>query len=222
MADDPKPETPKPAEAPPAPDFPKLIAEAVKQHGNADAAFHAVLRDHYLLRDELAATKAKLPKDGHVVIDPDRAKTVAAYEALGDPAGLAKALEAGTAAAAERDELKFRSHVGKIAKLMNWDEDVLAERVKATGAEVLIKDEPDPKDPKKTVQVPHVKGEGDKTTKLAEHAAAAPQWSKYLASLSLEPPKPPSLHGSPPSHGHTPPRPPVTEKSNQPRRSFVS
>jgi hypothetical protein len=217
MADDPKAPEPK---TPEPPDIKALVADAVKQHGDMNTAYHALLRDRDTLRDELGETKKRLPKDGHVVLDPESAKTFAAYQTYGPPEALAKALEDGKTAATERDDLRFTQHMGEVSGLMKWKPSVLADRVKASGVETVIKDEPDPKAPTGAkLRVPHVKLEGDKTVPLAEYAKQ--HWADYLPALSAEPPKPEMQRGSPPSNGQGPPRPAVAEKSGRPLQPLV-
>lgn len=221
----PDPETPKPkskakAEATETPDIKAMIADAVKQHGDLNVAYLMVSKERDTLRDELGATKERLPKEGHVVLDPDGAKRWADYQALGEPSALSKRIADGEAAATERDDLKFQSHIGEVATLEKWKPKVLADRVKASGIETFIKEEPDPKDPKGAkLRVPHVKLEGDKTTPLADYAKE--HWGDYLPALQAEPAKAESLRGSPPSNGHTPQRPAVAEKSGRPLQPLV-
>lgn len=221
----PDPETPKPrskvrTEATETPDIKAMIADAVKQHGDLNVAYLMVSKERDTLRDELGATKERLPKEGHVVLDPDGAKRWADYQALGEPSALSKRIADGEAAATERDDLKFQSHIGEVAGLAKWKPKVLADRIKASGIETLIKEEPDPKDPKGAkLRVPHVKLEGDKTTPLADYAKE--HWGDYLPALQAEPAKAESLRGSPSFTGANPARPPVVVKTDQPRRSLV-
>jgi hypothetical protein len=228
MADDvtPEPEpTPKPAKGKAKPAAEPLtaddVAELLKAHGgDQGAAIRSVMADRDKFRDEATELRGKLPKEGHVVLDPERAKTLAAYEAMGDPAGLAKAIEDGKTATAERDDLKFQSHMGEVASLQKWKPGVLADRVKASGIATLIKEEPNPKDAKGAkLRVPHVVLEGDKTTPLTDYAKE--HWGDYLPALQTEPAKPEFSRGSPSSNGHTPARPAVVQKSDQPHRSLV-
>jgi hypothetical protein len=216
MADEP---TPKEPAAEPV-DVEALVAKAVKQHGDMNTAYHALLRERDTLRDELAATKGNLPKDGAVVLEGDPAKAWAAYQALGEPSAIAKQLETGTAAAAERDELKFNAHIGEVSTLAKMRPSVLADRVKASGVEIVVKEEPDPKAPTGAkLKVPHVKGEGEKTTPLDEYAKA--NWADYLPALSAEPAPPATPRGSPPTHGNGPPRPAVPDRSSRPLQPLV-
>ena len=218
MADEiPKEKAP---ETPAAPDLAALAAELLKQHGGDQGrALMAVMGERDKFRDEAAETRKRLPKDGHVVLDPEAAKAWAAYQAYGPPEVIGKALEDGKTAATERDDLKFQAHTAAVAGLMKWKPGVLADRVKASGVETVIKEEADPKAPTGAkLKVPHVKLEGDKTQPLAEYAAA--HWGDYLPALSAEPAKVETPRGSPPSNGHTPARPAVPS-TDQPRRSLV-
>jgi len=197
------------------------VAELLKAHGgDQGAAIRSVMADRDKYRDEATELRGKLPKEGHVVLDPERARTLAAYEALGDPAGLAKQLEAGQTATAERDDLKFHAHMGEVGTLAKMKPKVLADRVKASGIEVIVKEEADPKDLKGgKLRVPHVKLEGDKTQALADYAKE--HWGDYLPALQAEPAKAESFRGSPPTNGQSPARPAVVQKPDQPHRSFV-
>src|SRR4051812_13355314 len=73
----------KPADPPAAPATDPARA-ILKQHGNdAAAAVRAVLGDRDGIAKERDELKAKLPKDGHRVIDPDTAKALDEFTALG-------------------------------------------------------------------------------------------------------------------------------------------
>jgi hypothetical protein len=229
MPDDPTPEpepTPKSkTKAKPAPEplTADDVAELLKAHGgDQGAAIRAVMAERDKFRDEATELKARIPKEGSVVLDQAQAALWAAYQAHGTPEAIAKALEAGTAATAERDELKFQSHIGEVASLMKWKPGVLADRVNALKLETIINEEPDPKDPRGAkIKVPHVKLEGDKTVSLADHAKATPGLADYLPALQTEPAKTAYERGSPSSNGNGPPRPAVIEKSGRPLSPLV-
>jgi hypothetical protein len=220
MADEPAPKEPaKPAEPAPV-DIKALVADAVKQHGDMNTAYHALLRERDTIRDELAATKGKLPRADAVVLDAAQAKLMAAWQAIGEPDDVVKRLDAGTKAVEERDKLKFDAHMGEVSTLAKMRPAVLADRVKASGVEILIQEVADPKAPTGAkIRVPHVKGEGDKTTPLADYATE--HWADSLPALSVEPAAPAAPRGSPSTTGNGPPRPPVVERTGRPLQSLV-
>lgn len=218
----------KPAADPPvvepaltAADLSKAIKDVVKDHaGDRDAALRTVMLDRDKLRDEAAELRGKLPKEGVVILDDDARALWETYQALGKPEDLTKALETGKAAGDELASLKHERFIGEVAGLVKWKPSVLADRVAATKVEVVVKDEPDPKDPKKqaTLKVPHVKLDGDKTQPLASYAET--HWADYLPALKVEPAKPiPPPLGSPPQGDGTPPRPKLDPKAVALRQS---
>jgi hypothetical protein len=230
MSDEPKEPEPKPEPNPTAKSgnaitaeqFNKLVDTIMKNRSGDPivADLRGVIADRDKYRDELADVKARLPKEGSVILDADGAKAWAAYQGLGDPAALTKALDEGKTAATERDDLKFNAHMGEVSGLMKWKPGVLADRVRTSGVEVIVKDEPNPKDPKAPkLKVPHVKLEGDKTTPLADYAKE--HWADYLPALSTEPAKPEIPRGSPTSNGQAPPRPAVVATGDRPTRPLV-
>jgi hypothetical protein len=219
----------KTADPPPAPDLAKIADDLIKKHGgDHGAAVRAILADRDGLATQLAETRARLPRDGHRVIDPDTGKVLDEFLGLGlKPADVTKAL-------ADRDELGKRVAAhdseklwSKMGGLVGFKASVLQERAEKDG---LVPELGDAKDKEgrpikdkegRAVQVPYVKDkdDGDKPIPLTDYAAK--HWGDYLPAL-----KPDSLRvvspplGSPPASGG-PPRPAVVN-SDQPRRSFVS
>ena len=82
------------------------------------------------------------------------------------------------------------------------------------GLTVVIKAEKDKAG--KDVEVPHVKGEGDATTPLADYAKT--HWADFLPALKGEEARP-TPPGSPHRAGATPPKPETNP--DRPRRSLV-
>jgi hypothetical protein len=220
-------------EAPPTPtaegDAAKRIEALLKAHGDGNGALRALLNERDQAQQQVAELRTKLPKEGSVILSPEDGKSWAAYQALGKPEDLTRTV-------AERDELR-----SKVAD-HEWDRDntavaeaagvkpsVLKTLAKRDRAEFVVKDEPDPKDPakKKTTKAVFVKGKDDKgsetLTPFDDHAAA--HWGDFLPSLKggATATPTPTPHGSPPSTGQAPPRPPIKPTgADKPRPNALS
>jgi hypothetical protein len=220
-------------EAPPTPtaegDVNKRIETLLKAHGDGNGALRALLAERDRAEQQVAELRTKLPKEGSVILGPEDGKAWAAYQALGKPEDLTKAV-------AERDE--FRSKVADhewdrantaVAEAAGVKPSVLKTLAKRDRAEFVVKDEPDPKDPakKKTTKAVYVKGKDDKgsetLTPFDDHAAA--HWGDFLPSLkgATATAPAPTPRGSPPPTGQAPPRPPIKpEGSGRPRPNALS
>jgi hypothetical protein len=201
---------PPPAE-PPA-DINKRIEGLWKAHGDANGAVRALLAERDQAHAQLAEARARLPKEGHRVIDPEAGKALDEYQALGlKPADVKAAL-------AERDDLKARTakrdredHLGRVAAVSGFTAPVLTTLAERDGLDIVIVEDKDPKAPGKTIQVAKVKGKDEKgvetLTPLPEHAET--HWGDFLSSLRGGPgPAPAPPRGTPPPSSG-PPRPPV-------------
>jgi len=194
------------------PDLVKVVEGLIAKHGDPNAALRVLLSENHNYRDQLREVKAKLPADGHVVIDPDKAKLFAAYQQYGTPDEIKQGLY-------ERDELsttvaahKRAREISDVAKLAGYDPDVLTTLAGDLQFEVTDGKDKAGKDVK-TVSVK----DGDKLVSLEDHAKA--KWEKFLPSLKPTQAKAPQ-GGSPFTGGITPPKPPIV-KTDAPRKSLV-
>lgn len=207
---------------PAAPDLAKQVADVLAKHGgDQTTAVRAILTELNTTRDQVASLTAKLPKEGHVVIDGDAHKLFGAYQAMGKPEELTAAIEAGKTATTELTGIKRAQHFSEVAKLNDYEASVLTTLAERDGLEIEIV-ETDGKDPKThkpiKVKVASVKAADGKLTPLADYAEAS--WKSFLPALKVAPPSTLPPRGSP-SSGTGSPRPPVVS-TDQPRRSLVS
>jgi hypothetical protein len=193
------------------PDLVKAVEGLLAKHGDPNAALRVLLSENYGYRDQIRELKVKLPGDGHVVLDPEKAKAFSAYQAFGTPDVVKTAIE-------ERDQFKGRitahereREIGAVAKVAGYDPDVLT--TLAGDLSFTIEDGKDKAG--KPIKVVSVK-DGDKSVPLSDYAAA--KWEKFLPSLQPSQGRP-NPDGSPPSGGHTPPRPSITQTDEQTERA---
>lgn len=195
---------------PPAqPDVAKAVEDVLKKHGgDQGAAIRALLTEHNATRDQLSAVTAKLPKEGHVVIDPDTHKLFGTYQSLGKPEEITSKLEQAGKDASELAGLKREKHLNEVAGLVKYKPSVLGKL--AEGLEIVIEDGKDKAG--QAIKVPKVKTKDEKgadvLTPLTEHAEKS--WKDFLPALKASEETKTVLRGSPPAGGHTPPRPPIT------------
>lgn len=204
---------PPPKEEGKGPDLVKAIEGLLAKNGNdPNAALRVLLSENYGYRDQLRDLRGKLPAEGHVVLDPDKAKLFAAYQQYGTPDEIKQGLyerdeHANTIAAHARAK-----QIGDVAKLHGMDPDVLT--TLAGDLEFEIQDAKDKTG--KEIKVATVK-DGDKSVPLDEFAKA--KWEKFLPSLKPTQTRP--HNGSPLPSGDTPPKPVITPTKDAPRRSLV-
>lgn len=214
---------PPKADPPAAPDFDKLIAEAIKKHGDPNAALRVLLTEHSAKDARIAELTGKLPKDGHHVIDPDTHKLFGSYQALGKPDEVQAKLDRLAEVETKLTGIERAQHFADVARASSYDPDVLTTLAEKDGKEIAL-EEKDGKDrfgkPVK-VQVASVKTKdakgADVLTPLKDYAEK--NWAKFLPALKAEtaPAVPP--RGSPTVPAGNP-RPPIKE-TDQPRRSLV-
>lgn len=193
---DPPPKTPVPTPDP-APDLAKLVDAAVAKHGDGTSALKAIISDNYSLRDDLKATKAKLPEKGSIVLSGDDAKAWGAYSQLGKPSDLKKALDEGETAKKEAGTFKRKEHHHEVAGVAGFKPTVLDKLASTDNLTLVVKDEKDKAG--KPVKVAYVQGEGDAVTPLTEYADK--NWKEFLPALKGTP-DPLRLvpGGTPPNH----------------------
>lgn len=216
MPEEPPPPTPKADPPEPSAALVKAVEAALAKHADPNAALRAVIADLHAARDEVHTLKGRLPREGHVVLDPDGAASFEAYRALGSPADLTKAIEDGRAAAAkvaEHDRVKFHAEVAAAA---GFRPTVLDRMAVQDGLTLVLKDGKDARTGK-AVKVAHVKGEGDATTPLADYAAK--HWADFLPALKDEAAKP-AAFGSPPGDRGAP-RPAIVPTEPVRRRNSL-
>lgn len=138
--------------------------------------------DNFKLRRKLAEARRGAVPEGAVVLSGDEAKAWAKYREIDpDPSNLRKRVEAGEAAVGEASGFR-KAEVGReAAALMGYRENLFSKLARADGLDLVIVDQQ--KDGK-AVRVPHVKGEGDKTTPLADYAEA--HWKEELPLLAAD------------------------------------
>lgn len=147
-----------------------------------------LVSDNGKQRDEIRTLKESQPREGTVVLPKERADALEAYEKLGKPEDLTKAL-------LEREDLQqkdtartredaFRAAV----KAAGWPEDTVATLLdmrSLDGAVVEVKAEKNAKGEDASVPYLTLAGEGQKEQKLVDFAANTPQ----LKGLRMEPAK---------------------------------
>jgi hypothetical protein len=193
--------TPK-VESPATPDLGKGADALVAKHGDPTSALRVLMAENYDYRDKLRDLKAKLPADGSVVLAGDDAKAYARYKALGDPKDLEKAVTERDHFREEADGFRREKLHGEAAKLHGFKSSVLSRLVTTDGLELVILDGKDKVG--KPAKSAHVKGEGDKTTPLADYAKA--NWGDFLPALQLAE-QPSASPGGTPSYRTPAPRP---------------
>lgn len=216
--------TPSPTLAPP--DLTKVVEDLLKKHGGDQAtALRALLTEHNTTRDQFAAATTKLPKDGHVTLDPDTHKLFSTYQAFGKPEEITAKLEAGTTALSELTGIKRAQHFAEVAKVSGFESAVLIPLAEKDGLEITLS-EVDGKDPKtgkaikvKTASVVGKDAKGaDTLTPLADYAKD--KWAAFLPALQPVESKTVVPPRGGPTSANGPPRPSITD-TNQPRRSLV-
>jgi hypothetical protein len=214
----PKPEpAPKPGEPLTAADLNATIKAILKDHGgDQGSAIRAVVAERDKYRDEVATLKDRLPKDGTLVLDADARSAWEAYQALGKPEDLTKALGERDEAVKKATTYERRETHAKIADIHKLKPRVLTTLAERDELDLTVGevDAKDPKNPSKAIKLEAglVRGENEKgeetLTPLMEYAAK--HWKDDLDWLKAEPSKPaaPTL-GSPAPTGQGPPRPKV-------------
>jgi hypothetical protein len=203
----------------PTPDLPKAADALVAKHGDPTAALLVLLGENYKLRDKNRETAAKLPPDGHTVLAPDDAKLFARYKALGEPKAVETALAERDTFRAEAEGFRREKVHGEIASLAGFKPAVLTKLATTDKLELVVVDGKDKLG--KPVKVPHVKGDGDETTPLAEYAEK--HWSEFLPALRADVKPGAPTGGTPPAYT-PPPRPQVTAAADGkqvPRRNVL-
>lgn len=203
--------------APPVskPDLKKTADDLVAKHGTANEAVHVLLGEAYKLRDSNRELKKQLPADGSIVLTADEGKALNAYKALGKPEEIATNLTAGTAAVAKVAAFLREKIHHKAAELCKFVPAVLGTLAEKDGLELVIGTGKDKAG--KDVETASVKGEGEKTTPLAEYAEA--HWKPFLPALKVAP-----AATAPSTPRHVPlnqPRPAMegTTEERRPRRN---
>lgn len=207
------PPTPTPAPAPSTDkgaDLTKALEGLLAKHGDPNAALRVLLSENYEAREKNRELKAKVPAADALVLDAEKAKLFASYQALGSPEDIKGGLT-------ERDEYKTKvtaheraAEIATVAKLAEFDPEVLT--TLAGDLQFSVEDAKDKAG--KPIKVPHVK-DGDKTVPLADYAKS--RWEKFLPSLKPTATKAPA-GGSPPVNGYQSPRPTITPAEGAVRR----
>jgi DNA-binding transcriptional MerR regulator len=184
-----------------------LLAE-VKQGGETPKAVRTLMEKNYRLRRQLEeARKGQgAVEPGSVVLKGDDAKRWAAYQDLGDPAEVRKALKAAAEGAAELADRRTAEVAHRAAKAHGYRPTLLAKLVKADGITLVVEDAKDADG--KPVAVAFVKGEGDSKTPLDDYARA--HWEDELTILKADPDK------TTPAEIQLPPGLPPTEFRRRP------
>lgn len=194
------------------PDLSKSADGLVSKHGDSTAALKVVIGENYEYRTRLREMKAQLPKDGGLVLSADDAKAFSAFRALGTPDELKTALEAGKTASDQVTRFAREKTHNHAASLTGFKPSVLAALAEKDKAEIVVI--PGKDKAGKDIEVAHVKGEGDKTTPLAEYAES--KWKDFLPALKVVAAT--SLPMSTPFNPtQTPPRPPIATEPQKRR-----
>lgn len=192
------------------------VKALLKSHGNdAARAVQAVMGERDKIAAERDELKARLPKEGHRVIDPDTAKLLDEYTALGHkPADITTALADRDALASKVAAREREDFISSVAGLVKYKPGVLGKL--AEGLEIEVKDEKDARTGK-DVKVPHVKGADGKSTPLTAYAEA--NWGDYLPALAVDARTTAPALGSPPAPNGAP-RPPVVKTGERTAPNF--
>lgn len=162
-----------------APDSSKA-ATMIAKYGSAEGAVLTLMGENYKAREELRDLKARLPKDGSVVLEGDDARHWSTYRQFGTPGDLKKALDAGKQHEAEAAGFRKAETVRSAAEVLGFKPGVLATLARDLEIEI---GEDRGKDGK-PVRTAVVKGDGESRTPLAEYAEA--HWADFLPSLRAE------------------------------------
>jgi hypothetical protein len=196
-----------------AADFRTLTAEL--KAGKADDVVKRILRDNKKYRERIHALEEQvkgLPPEGSIVLQGKDVERWNALKEMGDPAELKRTLKEADANKTAVEGYRRAELHAKAAQAVGFKAAALDRLIKADGLTVEIQEQRD-KDGK-AVLVPHVKGEGDKSTPLTDYAEA--HWGDLLPSLQVDPDS-----GSEPAPraGGTPPARVLRQKAPPPGRN---
>lgn len=121
----------------------KSLAGLIARLGTSDAAANELWRDNYKLRDERRANKAmitelqgKVPATGTVVLTPEQAAEWTAYQTLGKPAEVTKALETGKTASETMAKRERGDKMTAAAKAAGYNPEVFAQLAEMNNLEL--------------------------------------------------------------------------------------
>jgi hypothetical protein len=222
VADDVKPDDkPAPKTDPPAPDLTKAVEALLARHSDPNAALRVLLGENNTLRDQVKDVTGKLPAAGSLVLKGDDARAWEAYQGLGKPADVRKAIEEGAEFKGKATRYEQEKLHAQAAAVAGYKPAVLDRLAVQDGLAIVVTDGKDKGKDGQPVKVAVVRTKDDKgadvDTPLADHAAK--HWGDFLPALKGDDAPAPAPAGSPTRTGTHPPRPAI--RPDAPRRSLV-
>lgn len=178
----------------------EVVRSLVARHGDANVALGVLAgenRDyrarHRRDKETIDQLQGKLPKEGSVVLTPEQAQEWTAFQALGKAAEVKDKLDKATNLEAQVQDYQRAEVFRAASEAVGYNTTVLAERVKADGLHVEMRDAQvdDGKGGKVAKKLPHVR-KADKADEqlvpLTEYADK--NWAVWMPSLKVANGKP--------------------------------
>lgn len=173
--------TPEPQAAPVAPQLPpdvlKSLESLISRAGGSDAASALLFNDNKELRDQLRDLKAKLPKEGTVVLSQDEAAELAAYRAYGKPDELKQRLDEGESAKQIAAQAAREKTIAKAAGVLGLQNNALLQTLLNS---VELEVAGDNENPSVIVK------DGEKQVPFADYAKSRPDFEAALPALQAQ------------------------------------
>lgn len=164
------------------------LQSLISRAGNAEAAANELWRDNYQLRQqrrdlrkERDDLKAKLPADGTLVLTKEQAAEWEAYQKLGKPTDIEKAVTEGKTAAEQVAKQARADQVAKAAKDVGFNPEVLTQLTELHGLTITSQTI---KVGDKDQTAHYITPQGGQPMELTQYATA--NWGAFMPSLQVQ------------------------------------
>lgn len=203
------------------PDLSKAADGLVAKHGDSTAALKVLLGENHQYRDQIRDLKAKLPKEGSVVLSDDDAKLFARYKTLGDVKTLETALSERDQYREESDGFKREKLHADVAAVAGFKPAVFSRLATTDGLDLAVREAKDKAGKPVKVAVVVSTGDDGKTTDTPLVEYAETHWGEFLPALRPDGQIVKKPTGTPQHRPETPPRPQADGTADVARRSVL-